>query len=92
MAHARHAERAFPQVGAYITIVAALLVSGTLALFAFEPLKLQGPTAEVPPLTPALVEAGQQWELQRKAEMGYVDPIIDSGRDWEEQRRQQSGE
>ena len=91
MAHARQANRAFPQVAIspIVAAVAAILVAGTLTFSALD-LGLPRPAVEAPQVNPALVEAGRQWELQRKAESGYVDPLIRSAREWEEQRRQQS--
>jgi hypothetical protein len=91
MAHAQLAERPFPQAAIISTIafVAAAVLAGAIALVAFDPLGLQAPPAERRAYSPALVEAGRLWELQRKAELGDVDPLVDYGRDWERQRRQQ---
>jgi hypothetical protein len=38
------------------------------------------------------MESGRQWEIQRRQQLGYGNPVLDSGRDWEEQRRQQSAD
>ena len=93
MAHARQADRAFPQAAIYLlaalaaaTLVMVIVLAGTLG-----PLGVRAPTTDAIQVDPAVIEAGRQWELQRKAQSGYVDPVIQAGRDWEKQRKQQSG-
>ena len=91
MAHAQQAERAFPQSA--ITLVAAALVAVLLAgiVALSNPFGLRAPVSDRIQVDPAVVEAGRQWELQRKQQSGYVDPVIEAGREWERQRKQQSG-
>jgi hypothetical protein len=92
MTTVRHAGRAYPPVAIHqvVAFAAALLVAGIVALAALGPLNLQLPSADGPGVRPAVLEAARQWEIQRKAESGYVDPVIRSGQEWEQQRRQQS--
>ena len=49
-----------------------------------------GPSVEIRPISPALVESGAQWELQRRQQSGDVDPLTEAQREWERQRRLQS--
>jgi hypothetical protein len=93
MAHARQADRAFPQAAIYLfaALAAATLVMVIVLAGALGPLGVRTPTTDGIQVDPAVIEAGQQWELQRKAQSGYVDPVIQAGRDWEKQRKQQSG-
>lgn len=90
MAHARQAQRAFPQVAIYpiVAAVAAILVSGILVFSAFDPLGLQAPSVEAP--NPALLEAEARWELQHKLQSGDLDPKTTAEREWERLRRQLS--
>jgi hypothetical protein len=93
MAHARQADRAYPQftINPIVAAVAAVLVTGIIAFAAVDPLGLQRPSVGAPgSVNPAVLEAGRQWELERKAQGGYIDPVLESGRDWELQRKQQS--
>lgn len=93
MAHARQADRAVPHTAIFILAVAAaaVFVTVTLVLSTMGPLRIGAPTSEGYQVEPAVIEAGRDWELQRKAQSGYVDPVIEAGRDWERMRRQQSG-
>ena len=91
MAHVNQAERNFPQTAFYVfaTALMAAAVTVIVALSALGPIRL-GPISEPIQISPALAQAGRQWELEHKQQSGYVDPVIDYGRDWEKQRRQQS--
>jgi len=93
MAHARQADRAFPQAAIYLlaAVAAATLVMVILLVGALGPLGLRTPAVDGIQVDPAVIDAGRQWELQRKAQSGYLDPLIQAGRDWEQQRKQQSG-
>lgn len=91
MAQARQADWAMPQVAIFAAILvaaiitAAMLATGTLNLPGMQP--GTQPRGEV---SPALIQAGRDWELQRKQQSGWVDPVIEAGREWERQRKQQS--
>ena len=91
MTNVRQADSAYPPVAIYqiAALVAALLIAGIVALSAFGPFKVQLPLAGDPGVNPAVLDAGRQWELQRRAMSGEVAPVIRSGDDWEQQRRDQ---
>jgi hypothetical protein len=91
MAHARVAERTVPPVPMFpiVAAVAAVLVAGALAFFAADPFGLHQPDPTGP--NPLVVAAERRWEIERKAQMGYIDPDIRSAREWEKQRQQVSG-
>jgi hypothetical protein len=94
MAQATQAGRAIPQapnypVAAVSAILAAILVAGTLAFAAIDPFGLRGPSVESA-ITPAVRDAGARWELQRRQQLGDINPLTDAQREWERQRRQQS--
>src|SRR5688572_22240590 len=93
MAHARQADRAFPQAASYLTaaMAAAILVIAVVAIAAFGPFGAQAPDLNGLRVNQAVLDSGAQWELERRAQSGYVDPVLDSGDDWERQRDQQSG-
>lgn len=93
MAQAHQADRAMPQVAIYllailvgVVVIVAVLASGTLNFAGAD--STFGDRWEV---SPATLQAGRDWEMQRKQQSGYVDPVIQSGREWERQRKQQSG-
>lgn len=91
MAQARQADRAMPQVATLATILVAAMLA--VAMLATGTLNLPGTplgTQDRGEVSPALIQAGQDWELQRKQQSGWVDPVILAGRDWERQRKQQS--
>ncbi len=92
MTNVRQADRAFPPVAIYqiVALVAALLVAGIVALSAFGPFNVQLPQAGDPGVSPSVLEAGRQWELQRMAMSGDLAPVIRTGDEWEKQRRDQS--
>ncbi len=91
MAHARQADRAFPQAAIYLlaALAAATLVMVIVLAGALGPFAVRTPATDGIQVDPVVIEAGRQWELQRKAQSGYVDPVIQAGRDWEQQRKQQ---
>jgi hypothetical protein len=93
MAHAQQAERALPQtaVSLLAAAVAGVLLAGIVAFSTMNSSGLFAPVSDRIQIDPAAVESGRQWELQRKQQSGYVDPVIESGRQWELQRKQQSG-
>ena len=92
MTNVRQADRALAPVAIYqiAALAAALLVAGIVALSAFGPFNVQLPAAGDPGVTPSVLEAGRQWELQRRAMMGEFASLIRSGDEWEKQRRDQS--
>ena len=94
MAQATQAPRTIPQAPTYPlaavgAILAAILVAGTIAFAAIDPFGLRGPSVGSP-ISPAVLESGAQWELQRRLQAGDVDPLTEAQREWERQRRQQS--
>jgi hypothetical protein len=93
MAHAQQAERAFPQTAISIAAaaLAVILLAGIVAFSTMNPFGVLAPAGDRIQIDPAVIESGRQWELQRKQQSGYVDPVIESGRQWELQRKQQSG-
>ena len=92
MAHARQAERAFPQAAIYFltAVVATIVVSGTAVFTAFDPFGVLNPAVEAPNVDPALREAEARWELHRKLQSGTLEPLREAEREWERQRREQS--
>lgn len=93
MAHAQSAERPFANVPAPIVpaMVFAIVLAAIVAIAALGPLGLFTSGDRIV-VDPAVIESGRQWELQRKQQSGWVDPVIESGREWERQRKQQSGQ
>ena len=93
MAHARQADRALPQAAMYFiaAVAAAILVTAIVAFAAFGLLGAQAPGVDRLQVDPAVLDAGAQWELERRAQSGYGDPVLESGDEWERQRDQQSG-
>ena len=93
MAHARQADRAFPQSVIYFAAaaLAAVVLTGIVGIVTLDPFGFGLGIDRPGHITPAVLESGRQWELQRKQQSGYVDPLVQYGRDWERQRRQQSG-
>ena len=93
MAQARQAERSMPQ--AAMLIAAALAVALVLALVAafavIRPLPSVQQGSDTGGISPALVEAGREWQRQREQQGGFVDPLTQAGRDWQAQREQQAG-
>ena len=92
MAQATQAGRAIPQAPSYPlaavgAILAAILVAGTIAFAAINP--FGGPSVQ-PAINATVLEAGGQWELQRRQQSGDVDPLTEAQREWERQRRLQS--
>ena len=91
MAHARAAERGFPQSATYIilTVLAAVMLAGIAAFATLDPFGLRAPAINEVSTTPAVIESGRQWELQRLQQGGIANPVLDSGRQWELERLQQ---
>jgi hypothetical protein len=91
MAHAGVAERTAPQVPSFpfIAAIAAVLVAGVIAFLASDPLGLQQPDPTA--VNPLVLAAERRWEVERKAQMGYIDPAVRSASEWEKQRQQVSG-
>ena len=94
MAHARQADRAFPQSAIYFAAaaLAAVVLTGIIGLVTLDPLGFGGGVDRPSRISPALREAGLQWELQRKQQYGHLDPLIQAGRDWERRYKQISGD
>jgi hypothetical protein len=96
MAHAQPAERASSQTALTLAAAAllAVLLAGIVAFSPLAPFDFGAPTGGNQ-VSPAVIESGQQWELQRRQQSSYADPLtpalIESGRQWELQRRQQGG-
>lgn len=94
MAHVRQADGAFPPfaVSRLATLLLALILVAVVAATAFGALGLRLPGAGSIQIDPAVIDAGRDWELMRRQQGGWVDPVIEAGRDWEIQRKQQSGQ
>jgi hypothetical protein len=95
MAHAQPVQRAFPGTTRSLTHLAAAFVAALaiMAAVTIGGIRLFGPAADPPgTLSPAVLRSAQMWELERHAQLGYVDPVMESGREWERQRRQQSSD
>jgi hypothetical protein len=92
MAHARQADRALPQAAIFLfaTLVTVIALGAIVAYTAFG-VRVDLPTADRAPSNPALLESGRQWEVERRQQMGEIDPLTRYGRDWEKERRQQGG-
>ncbi|MGH2417557.1 MAG: hypothetical protein ACRDFY_04420 [Candidatus Limnocylindria bacterium] len=92
MAHARQAERAFPQAAMYFlaAVIATILVSGTMVFTGIDPFGVLRPAVEAPNVDPALRDAEARWELHRKLQNGTLEPLQQAEREWERQRREQS--
>ena len=73
------------QVGAFIIpvlIVGVMIVASALAALQAQPSNHGGGE-----LSPALIQAGRDWELQRRQQsIPYVDPLAEAEREWERQR------
>jgi hypothetical protein len=93
MAHARQADRTFPQAANYLVAATAavILVIAIAAIVALRPFGALAPDLDGLGVSPAVLDSGAQWELERRAQSGYVDPVLESGDEWERQRDQQSG-
>jgi len=93
MAQARQADRPIPQSAIYLAavLIAATALAAVLLLGMLLPDRGVAPATDRGEVSPAVLEAGREWQRQREQQGGFVDPVIQSGRDWEEQRKQQSG-
>ena len=93
MAQARRADRTISQAAIYFDaalitaiVLTVMVATGTLNIFT------AGSSSVAPDgANPALLQAGHEWEVQRRQQMGEVDPLVKYGQEWERQRRQQSG-
>jgi hypothetical protein len=93
MTDVRSAERYQPrpmipsiQAAVLAVIVTVLAVFGSFSL-----VRAMGGLGDGVTVSPAVLELGRQWELQRRQQSGWIDPVLESGREWERQRKQQSG-
>lgn len=96
MAQARQAVRQIPHTVIYIAaaLAAAIILGAVVALGSFGQVRLEqpaNPAVDRGERSPAVLQSGRDWQLQREQQSGYVDQVIQAGRDWEKQRRQQSG-
>lgn len=93
MAQARQAVRQLPHTAVYLAaaLIAAVTIGVVVALGMLGPMRLEQPATDRGQLSPALIQAGRDWQLQREQQGGFVDPLTQAGRDWETQRKQQSG-
>jgi hypothetical protein len=90
MAQARQAERSIPQA-AYLfpAALAAALVLGLIVAFGMIAL----PRIDLGTLgntSPAVIQSGHDWQVQRAQQSTYGYALLQSGVDWETQRLQQS--
>ena len=91
MAYAPQADRTLPRVPSFSLPgpIMAVVAAGIIAILSIGILALPRPAA--PAANPFVVASAQQWEVERLAQLGYLDPDVRSAREWEKQRRQQSG-
>jgi hypothetical protein len=93
MAQARHAEQSIPTsaflVPAALAVALVLGLIVALGIVGTRPIVLE--EAQNRDVSPALIQAGRDWQAQREQQSGYTDPLIQAGRDWQVQREQQSG-
>ena len=90
MTQARHADSAFPlstisMIGAAL---AAVVLVGAVAVATLAPQRLDLVADDPITVSPAVIASAQQWELERRQQYGYVDPVLESGEQWERERRQ----
>ena len=90
MTQAHPADQAFPLTA--ISILAAALAAVALvtvvAITTLEPFGFGARGDDLPGVSAAVVNSGIQWELERRQQYGYVDPVLQSGDQWERERRQ----
>jgi hypothetical protein len=91
MAQARQAERSIPQAAfLFPAALAAALVLGLIVAFGMIAL----PRVDVGTLgnvtSPAVIQSGHEWQVQRAQQSTYGYALLQSGVDWEAQRIQQS--
>lgn len=92
MAQARQAERTVPQTPMFLAAAALAAVFAAIVLLStLNPFGLLASGEDPIGVSPAVIEAGRQWEAQTRQQIGHVDPAIESGRQWELERKQQSG-
>ncbi|HEX2765692.1 MAG TPA: hypothetical protein VHR55_03515 [Candidatus Limnocylindria bacterium] len=93
MTYARRAVRTHPPLSLprMRAAIVALAVLATVVVGALGPLGLRIPAPDVIRIDPAVIEAGRDWEIMRREQSGWVDPVIVAGREWERQRKQQMG-
>ena len=90
MAHAHPARRAFTPTANHIATAAlAAVVFAGIVLFSTLGMGIRVPVAEPSAFDQALMQSARQWELERRQQAGYVDPLSESGDRWELERRQQ---
>jgi hypothetical protein len=90
MTHARHADPAVPLTAIYFlaAALAAVVLITVVAVTTLEPFGFGARGEDLPGVSPAVVDSGIQWELERRQQYGYVDPVVESGDQWERERRQ----
>ena len=91
MAQARQAERSIPQAAfLFPAALATALVLGLIVAFGMIAL----PRVDVGTLgnatSPAVMQSGHDWQVQRAQQASYGYALLQSGVDWEAQRIQQS--
>src|SRR6187401_2116583 len=88
MAYAPAAERSVPQVPKFpfVAIVAAIVITGLVAFAALTGLGIR--TADQPEFSSHVLASQHMWEIDRLAQLGYLDPAERSARQWERQHRQ----
>jgi hypothetical protein len=93
MAQALQAGRAIPQNALYFAaaLVAAIVLTLVVAAGMLNPFGAQAPNRDSDQVNPAVMQGAREWERQRLAQSGYVDPVIRAAREWERQRIQLSG-
>lgn len=93
MAQAQQASRTLSQFALYFGAfcIAALIVGVMILTGALNAADTRPSHRERGVVSPALIQAGRDWELQRKQQsIGYVDPLVEASREWERQRNELS--
>ena len=91
MTYAPAAERSIPQVPKFpfVAIIAAVVITGIVAFAALTGLGTR--TADQAGFSRHVLASQRMWEVERLAQLGYMDPADRSAREWERQHRQLSG-
>lgn len=92
MALTQHLERPVLRVGRSLIAAAmvAIMAFSIVALTVIGTAGQRAPAIDGYVVSPQALASGRQWEIERRAQSGYSDPVLQSAREWEKQRRQQS--
>ena len=92
MAYAPAAARSLPQIPKvpFAAIIAAVVIAGVVPFAALVQLGTTS-TAGQAEFSSHVLASQRMWEVERLAQLGYLDPADRSAREWERQHRQLSG-